>query len=250
MGVFAEQYCRRMIVAGIYVQSNVFLAPITGYTDIAFRLLAESYGAGVAFTEMVYVEDLLRGRRRAVESARFDAQEPVRALQLIGGDPSLFRLLCGSPLLSDVEWIDINMGCAIPEIVRSGRGYALVHDLQRASGIIEACKSSGKAVSVKCRPGMDVKERSIQAFARMCEDAGADLLTVHGRPGNQLHEGPVLYDSIADAKACISIPVIANGGIFSEEDAVAMMRQTGADGVMIGRRGLEDPRIFAALTGL
>ena len=250
MGVFAEKYCRKMIVAGIYVPSNVFMAPIAGYTDVAFRLLAERNGAGVAFTEMIYVEDLLRGQHRAVESARFDAQEPVRALQLIGGEPSLFRQLCGSPLLSDAEWIDINMGCAVPEIVRSGRGCALVHDLPRASRIIEACKSSGKAVSVKCRPGMDGKENRIQAFARMCEEAGADLLTVHGRPGDQLHDGPVLYDTIADAKASVRIPVIANGGIFSEEDAVAMMRQTGADGVMIGRRGLEDPHIFAALTGI
>ena len=250
MGIFAEMYCHRMHVADICLSSNVLMAPLYGYTGVSFRLLAEKNGAGAAFTEMVYVEDLLRGKQRAVESARVDEREPVKAVQLIGGDPLVFQRLFEGPILAHVDWIDLNMGCAMPDIVNSGRGCALVHDLPRAARIIEACKTSGKAVSVKCRPGMDTKQNWIRPFARMCEDAGADLLTVHGRPGNSLHEGDVLYDTIADAKSSVHIPVIGNGGIFSEEDAIAMMRRTGADGVMIGRWGIRDPHVFSVLTGL
>lgn len=249
MGVFAEKYCRRMNIASIYVPSNVFMAPVCGYTDVQFRLSVEKLGAGIAFTEMVYVEDLLRGKRRAVESARIDEQEQVKALQLIGGDPLAFRKLCEGPLLNHVDLIDINMGCAVPEVVRSGRGCALVHDLPRAAEIIEACKRSGKAVSVKCRPGMNMEQDRIRPFARMCADSGADMLTVHGRPGESMHDGPVLYETIAAAKSCVRIPVIGNGGIFSDESAAQMMRQTGADGIMIGRWGLQYPQIFSILTG-
>ena len=250
MGIFAEMYCHRMQVAGIFLSSNVLMAPIYGYTNVPFRLLAERNGAGVAFTEMVYVEELIRGKARAVESARVDEKEPVKAVQLIGGDPLAFQRLFRGTLLAHVDWIDINMGCAVPDIVSTGRGCALVHDLPRAARIIDACKSSGKAVSVKCRPGMNAEQNNIRSFARMCEDAGADLLTVHGRPGNSQHDGDVMYDAIADAKACLHIPVIGNGGIFTEEDAAAMMRRTGADGVMIGRWGIRDPNVFSVLTGL
>ena len=250
MGVFAEQYCRRLDAGRICLSSNVLMAPLSGYTDAAFRLLAERYGAGAAFTEMVYVEDLLSGKPRAAQSARVDERETVKAVQLIGKDPLAFRRLCEGSILEHADWIDINMGCAVPEIVRSGRGCALVRDLPLASKIIEACKLSGKVVSVKCRPGMGEEEKTdMRAFARMCEDSGADLLTVHGRPGNRMHDGGADYEVIASAKLSVDIPVIGNGGIFSEEDAVEMMRQTGADGVMIGRGGIENPRIFSVLTG-
>lgn len=249
MGVFAEKYCRRMNIASICAPSNVFMAPVCGYTDVQFRLSVERLGAGIAFTEMVYVEDLLRGKRRAMKSAHIDEQEAVKAVQLIGGDPLAFRQLCEGPLLKHVDLIDINMGCAVPEVVRSGRGCALVHDLARAAEIIEACKRSGKAVSVKCRPGMTMEQDWIRPFARMCEDSGADMLTVHGRPGENMHEGPVLYETIAAAKSCVRIPVIGNGGIFSDESAARMMHETGADGVMIGRYGLQYPQIFSILTG-
>ena len=249
MGEFAEKYCRRMNIAGVFVSSNVFMAPMAGCTNVSFRLLVERLGAGLAFTEMVYVEDLISGKRRALDSVRTDEREPIRAIQLIGGDPAAFQHLFERHILDPVDWIDINMGCAVPDITKKGRGCVLVHDLQRASAIIKACKNSGKVVSVKCRPGMDLKQDWITPFAKMCEDSGADLLTVHGRPGCRQHEGPVVYETIASAKSCVHIPVIGNGGIFSEEDAVLMMKKTGADGIMIGRYGLQNPDIFSILTG-
>ena len=250
MSSFVGQYFQRLCIGDFHTCSNVLMAPLYGYTNAEFRLLVESLGACVAFTEMVYVEDLLRGKPRAVESARFDPREPIKAIQLIGKDPKVFRRLCEGPLLSEADWIDLNMGCAVPEIVGSGRGCALVHDLPLAARIIEACKISGKVVSVKCRPGMEPGQSSMGSFARICEESGADLLTVHGRWGRQLHEGAVSYEAIAEAKASVHIPVIGNGGIFSEEDAIRMMRETGADGVMVGRGGIENPELFSRLTGV
>lgn len=249
MGVFSEKYCQRLGIGSLLACSNVLMAPMYGCSDAGFRRKVQTFGAGIAFTEMVHVEDLLREKERAVACARFDPDEEIKAIQLIGRDPGLFRRLAEGELLAEADLIDINMGCAIPEIVHSGRGCALIHDLPRAGRIIEECKKSGKAVSVKCRPGYAENENIIRVFARMCEDSGADALTVHGRPGERQHEGKVLLETIAEAKSCVRIPVIGNGGIFSEEDAVLMMHETGADGVMIGRCALENPEIFRILTG-
>ena len=250
MGIFLDEYLCRLSISSLVAPTNVFMAPMYGVTDAAFRLNVLRMGAGIAFTEMVHVEDLLKKKMHAISCARFDAEEEIKAVQLIGRDYKLFQKLMGGELLSEADLIDVNMGCAVPEIVHSGRGCALIHDLPRASRIIEACKMSGKAVSVKCRPGVLKNENNIRAFARMCEESGADMITVHGRVGEMQHEGPVSYDAIADAKACVHIPVIGNGGIFSDEDAAKMMMETGADGVMIGRCALQNPEIFRILTGI
>ena len=249
MGVFYENYCRRLVVGSLVAPSNALMAPIYGCTNVEFRRVVENFGAGIAFTEMTHVECLLKKKESALECARFDSDEKIKALQLIGGEPNLFHRLVEGSFLEDVDLIDVNMGCAVPDIVRSGRGCALVHDLPRASQIVEACKKSGKAVSVKCRPGMTLKEGRVAEFARMCEESGADMLTVHGRPGEMRHEGPVSYDAIAEAKASVRIPVVGNGGVCTEADAAAMMRETGVDGIMIGRAAVENPQIFGALTG-
>ncbi|MBQ3169044.1 MAG: tRNA-dihydrouridine synthase family protein [Clostridia bacterium] len=249
MGIFSENHLCRLMIASLVAPSNVLMAPIYGYSNASLRMTAEALGAGIAFTEMVHVEDLLKNKTNALEAARFDPDEKIKAIQLIGGDPKLFRRIAEGTYLKNADLVDINMGCAVPEIVHSGRGCALVHDLKRASQIIEACKKSGKAVSVKCRPGMTLDIDRMRAFARMCEDSGTDLLTIHGRAGEKQHEGPVSYEVIAEAKASVGIPVIGNGGIFSEEDAVSMIQETCADGVMIGRYALENPEIFRQLTG-
>lgn len=249
MGIYSENYCRRLPIASLLAPSNVLMAPVYGYTNAAFRRMTESLGAGIAFTQMVHAEDLLKEKPQAVENARFDPEEKIKALQLIGRDPKVFRRLMESPLVSNADLIDLNMGCAASEIVRSGRGCALMCDLSRAAKIIEACKAGGKPVSVKCRTGLTKSDIRIREFARMCADAGADMLTVHGRPAECRHEGDVLYEAIGEAKSCVRIPVIGNGGIFSEADAVLMMLKTGADGVMIGRCALENPGIFRVLTG-
>ena len=141
------------------------------------------------------------------------------------------------------------MGCPVPNVFKSGEGSALLLDMSRASAIIRGCKKSGKIVTVKCRTGIRREDMFAAEFARMCEASGADLITIHGRSRSMMYDGAPCYEEIAQAKAAVSIPVIANGGIFSVKDADRMMDLTGADGVMIARYGLEHPFIFSELTG-
>ena len=122
-------------------------------------------------------------------------------------------------------------------------------DIPRASKIIEACKRSGKTVSVKCRLGMNPKSIVIEEFARMCEDSGADMLTIHARTRNMMYDGEPLYEYVKHVKEIIDIPVFANGGIYSKEDAIKAFKKTNADGIMLGRYGFENPLIFSELTG-
>lgn len=235
-------------VGGLYLPNNVLMAPLAGYTCYPFRMLCQEMGAGVCFTEMVSANGL-KYKDKATSRLLFTTKdEKIKAVQLLGGDPAVMERAACSDELSGFDLIDINMGCPVPNIFKSGEGSALLLDLKRASKIIRQCKRSGKPVSVKCRIGVAPKHHIAAEFAKMCEDAGADMISIHGRTRSMMYEGTPIYEQIAEAKAVVQIPVIANGGIFSVEDGEKMMEATGADGVMIGRYGLENPYIFAELT--
>ena len=237
-----------IMVGGIRFCSNVLMAPLAGYTCFPFRLMAVRLGAGSAYTEMVSA-DALKYNDHATEKLLYtDEREKIKCVQLLGSTPTVFERAAKSGRLEKFDIIDINMGCPVPNVVKAGEGSALLEDLPRASGIIEACKRSGKVVSVKCRLGMNKQKIVIEEFARMCEASGADMITVHGRTRDMMYDGEPLYDQIRLAKQSVKIPVFANGGIFSREDAVKMMERTGADGIMLARYGFENPLIFAELT--
>ena len=246
---FCETYLKKLRIGNITAESNVLMAPLAGYTCYPFRIMCRQLGAGLAFTEMVSANGLKYNDRATAKLLCTDGAETLRAVQLLGSVPSAFEAACKGEYTADYDIIDINMGCPVPNVVKNGEGCALVNDLQLASRIIEACKRSGKTVTVKFRPGMNRERIVVSEFARMCEDSGADMITVHGRTRNMMYEGEPVYEYIEAAKKAVNIPVIANGGIRSEEDAVRMMDRTGADGVMIARYGLEDPGIFSRLTG-
>ncbi len=240
---------KKIRLGGILLSTNVLMAPLAGYTCYPFRMLAYEMGAGLCFTEMSGA-NALKYRDRATRRLLFTtAEEPVKAVQLLGGIPAVMeRMACGD-LLADFDIIDINMGCPVPNVFKSGEGSALMLDPKRAAAIIRGCKKSGKPVTVKCRTGIHESNMFTAEFARMCEDAGADLLTIHGRSRNMMYDGTPCYREIAHAKAAVSIPVIANGGIYSPEDAEKMMERTGADGIMLARYALENPFVFSELTG-
>lgn len=240
---------RPIRVGGLLLPSNVLMAPLAGYTCYPFRMLAYELGAGVCFTEMCSANALKYEDRATNRLLLTTADEPVRAVQLLGGNPDVMERMAKSALLSDFDIIDINMGCPVPNVFKSGEGSALMQDFKRAAAIIRGCKRSGKVVTVKCRVGIREDELFAAEFARMCEDAGADMITIHGRSRSMMYEGEPHREEIAHAKAAVSIPVIANGGIFSVEDAARMMECTGADGIMFARYGLENPFIFSELTG-
>lgn len=246
---FSDKYLKKLHIGNITTESNVFMAPLAGYTGYPFRIMCTGLGAGLAFTEMVSANGLKYNDNATAKLLYTDSAETLKAVQLLGSVPSAFEYACKSNYTADYKIIDINMGCPVPNVIKNGEGCALTQNLRTASKIIEACKRSGKVVTVKCRPGMNRDKITISEFARMCEDSGADMITVHGRTRNMMYEGEPVYEYIAAAKKAVNIPVIANGGIYSQEGAVKMMEQTGADGIMIARCGLENPLIFSELTG-
>lgn len=236
-------------VGGIRFPSNVLMAPLAGYTCFPFRLMVEHLGAGSAYTEMVSSDGLKYNDRATSKLLYTDDREKIKCVQLLGSIPTVFERAAKSERLERFDVIDLNMGCPVPNVVKAGEGSALLEDLPRASKIIEACKRSGKVVSVKCRIGMNRQRIVIEEFARMCEQSGADMITVHGRTRDMMYDGEPLYEYIGLAKRAVGIPVFANGGIDSGAKAEEMMEKTGADGIMLARYGFENPLIFAELTG-
>lgn len=225
------------------------MAPLAGYTRYPFRILCYELGAALCFTEMVSC-NALKYKDIATEALLFTTPfEKIKAAQLLGSDPNIMEKMARSDYFAEFDIIDINMGCPVPNIFKSGAGSALLGDLKNASKIIKGCKRSGKVVTVKGRVG--IKEDSLNAceFAKVCEDSGADMVTLHGRSRNMMYSGIPYYDEIERAKSVVKIPVVANGGINSVLDADKMMELTGADGVMIGRYALENPFVFSELTG-
>lgn len=241
--------CAPLRVGGLQLPSNILMAPLAGYTCYPFRILCQELGAGLCFTEMVSA-NALKYKDKATARLLFTTpDEWIKAVQLLGSDPAVMERAACSDTLAGFDIIDINMGCPVPNVFKSGEGSALMGDLRRASAIIRGCKRSGKPVTVKTRIGIREDTLFAAEFAKMCEDAGADMISIHGRSRSMMYDGVPYYDQIEQAKSVVSIPVIANGGIFSDQDAWHMLEATGADGIMIGRYALQDPFIFSRLTG-
>lgn len=241
---------QKIKIANLETPNNVFLAPLAGYTNAVFRNTCHHLGAGLTFTEMVSAKGLCYDSKKTEDLLYItEDYDGIKACQIFGADPYYMRRACESEALKPFDLIDINMGCPVPKIYKNGEGSALLKDLPLASQIITECKKSGKAVSVKFRIGVDQTQYVSADFAKMCEDSGADMITVHGRTRDKMYSGPVNYKEISAAKNAVKIPVIANGGIFTPDDADELMENTGADGVMIARGAMFNPWVFAEITG-
>ena len=237
-------------IASLETPNNVILAPLAGYTNAVFREMCSYLGAGLTFTEMVSAKGLYYNSEKTKELLEIPAGfEGIKACQIFGNDPEIMEKASKSEALSPFDLIDINMGCPMPKIYNNGEGSAVMNNLPLASKIISAVKKSGKAVSVKFRIGLDENRIIAKEFAKMCEDAGADMITVHGRTKNKIYSGEVDFKAIAEAKNAVKIPVIANGGVFTAEDAQRLLSETGADGIAVGRGAMYSPWIFAEITG-
>ena len=237
-------------IANLTTPNNVLLAPLAGYTNAVFRNTCSNFGAGLTFTEMVSAKGLCYDSKKT-EDLLYITEDygGIKACQIFGADPVYMRRACESDALEPFELIDINMGCPVPKIYKNGEGSALLNDLPLASKIISECKKSGKAISVKFRIGVDKTRYVTAEFAKMCEDSGAAMITVHGRTRDKMYSGEVNFAEIAAAKNAVKIPVIANGGVFTPEDANRLLESTGADGVMVARGAMFNPWIFAEITG-
>ncbi|MBR5192061.1 MAG: tRNA-dihydrouridine synthase family protein [Clostridia bacterium] len=222
------------------IKNNIFLAPIAGYTNYAFRSLALKLGYGLCFTELVSAKGLVYKNNGTKELLLAGDGIKNTAVQLFGSDPYFLRKACESEELKDFDIVDINMGCPVPKVYKNGEGSALLTDINRAEQIIRECVKSGKTITIKIRKGIKEGDDVATDFALMAENAGAKLITIHARVKDAYYSGEPDYNSIYKAKKAVNIPVIANGGIFTKEDAFKMFTNTGADGIMLARGGIDN----------
>lgn len=237
-------------IGDVLLQNNVALAPMAGFTDKAFRSLCFSLGAGLCVTEMVSAKGLIYKNDHTRELLACGDDLDKTACQIFGGEPDIMRAACESEELAPFKIIDINMGCPVPKIFNNGEGSSLLGDVNRAAKIISECAKSGKIITVKFRVGIADNGLIAPLFAKTCEDNGAKAITIHGRTRQGMYSGEIFYDQIEKAKNSVNIPVFANGGIFSENDAGEMLQKTGADGVAIARGALYNPLLFSKLCGV
>ena len=243
-----------MHIGNIEVNNPLFLGPMAGVTDWAFRTICAELGAGVTVTEMVSSRALVYQDKKSKALLKKN-QGSICGAQIFGNDPEIMAQGAVLALeISDADFIDINMGCPMPKIANSGDGCGLMRTPELAGKIVEAVvKAVDVPVTVKCRLGWDKGSINVLDFTRRMEDSGAAMLTVHGRTRSMLYSGTADWDMIAKVKQQLSVPVIANGDIVSGETAVKCQKWTKADGIMIGRATFGNPWVFteakAALEG-
>ena len=243
-----------MRLGNFMLENPLFLGPMAGVTDWAFRTICAQLGADVTVTEMVSSRALVYKDKKS-ESLLRKNEGSICGAQIFGNDPDIMAQAAQRAVeLSGCDFLDINMGCPMPKIANSGDGCGLMRTPELAGKIVDAVvKAVDVPVTVKCRLGWDKGNINVMDFTQRMEDNGASLLSVHGRTRSMLYSGTADWDAIAKVKQARSIPVIANGDIVSGETALRCLKWTGADGLMIGRATFGDPWIFsqvkAAMSG-
>ena len=237
------------------VEKGLFLAPMAGFSDRAMRRVCYEMGAEYSVSEMISAKAVTFGDKKTFSLAAIRSDEGPVALQIFGSEPDIMGK--AAQILTEKKWqdgyvspvaIDINMGCPVHKIFSNGEGSALMRDPELIYRIVRAVKeSTDLPVTVKHRTGVDQTCLNGVECALAAEAGGADLITVHGRTRTQMYSGTVDRESIKNVKQSVHIPVIANGDILSGADAISMLRDTGADGIAIGRGAVGNPFIFSEI---
>jgi len=250
---------KSVIIGEIVLKNPIVLSPMAGISSLPFRIICNEMGAAYSPTELVSARSIrYNGVDKSFRYMRISPEEEgITAIQLFGSDPDDFKAaietIMETPELKDVSIIDINMGCPVPKVVKTGSGSALMEDPVRASDIVKACKKTVAGlkrkvpVTVKTRTGFNAGDKGKPDFAKTLADAGCDMICVHGRTRTQMYHGESSIEAIAlmrDAVRDYDIPFFANGDICDVDSARKVFERTGCDGIMIGRAARGNPWIF------
>lgn len=237
-----------MKIGSVQLDSNIALGPMAGVTDLPFRLLCREYGCGLLYSEMVSAKAVFYNNKNTELLLQTDEKEHPVSLQLFGSEPQLMADMAKKLEELPFDLFDINMGCPVPKVVNNGEGSALMKNPKLAGEIVrQMSKAVKKPVTVKIRKGFDDSCINAVEMAKILEDSGAAAIAVHGRTRQQYYSGTADWDIIRQVKEAVSIPVIGNGDIFTAQDGVRMLKETGCDGIMVARGARGNPWIFKEL---
>ncbi len=237
-----------MQIGSLTLENPTILAPLAGITNLPFRILAREAGCALVFSEMVSADGLVHGSRNNFELLRSLPAEKPLAVQLFGSDPARMAEAAAAVEASGADVLDINFGCAVKKVLKTGSGAELMRTPQRAEALLTAVRKAVRIpLTIKLRSGWENSAAQAFALGAIAEGCGVDAVTIHPRTAVQKFSGQADWRVIAVLKARLRIPVIGNGDVFCADDAARMMSETGCDAVMVGRRAIGYPRIFTEI---
>ncbi|MDD5475183.1 MAG: tRNA dihydrouridine synthase DusB [Syntrophales bacterium] len=234
-----------MKIGALSLKNNLFMAPMAGITDLAFRIVVRSFGASLCYSEMISANGLIRSTPRSFRYMESSSEDRPLAVQLFGSEPDILAKAAMIADESGADLIDINMGCPVKKVIRTGSGAFLMKDPQRVAAIVRALRhATSRPLTIKIRSGWSPASINAVEIARLAESEGADAVAVHPRTALQRYSGRADWGVIKDVKKAVSVPVIGSGDLWRPEDVTGMQDMTGCDAVMIARGSLGNPWIF------